>query len=740
MNVQRLTLMKKGVYKSLMMVIIAGICWQHVYAQDFVWARNWGKAFGNGQSAADVVRDDSGYIYTISEFTGTIDFDPGTGVSNLTSSTNAYDHALSKFDEGGNFIWVKHLDANLIVSSVTSLSTDGTHVYVARRCRTTVNPNSFTTIVGKYASNGSVLWEDTLFNGSTSATVSHVYAIVNDAGGNSYITGSFSGTVNFNPGTGTNSKTSAGEAIFVLKLNAAGEYVWVKTVGDNIPGFRGTSRDIDIDPAGGVYVTGSFGVPKAPAGDSTDFGLGAGVKYTTTKGGTDFFVLKLDTTGNHIWAKSFGGKADDNATLGVFLDFDNKYNIFINGAFQDTVDFDPGALEFKLQAQRLRGTVATNDIFLSKLDSAGNFIWAKNIVTSAGFLNNSRDIKSDIRGNVYVTGTFMGEADFDPDTSTYLLTPNGTAGYFFLSKYDNNGTLLWANKFDTSLTGLGGGMTLGAEGDVYVCGIFSGTTDFDFSTGTYDLASGGNVQNFLLKLNECHKYDDFNPIHLNGPDTVCPGGTYTYSIAAPHMLSVDWLLPDDWHGSSTGKSIDITVGDHEGIITVIVNGACDTSAPLSFPIALIMQPAIISIDEFELITASTYDTWQWYLNNDEISGATHATYTVSENGTYCVIVTKGDCTDTACYTVTNVPGDNKIGDMQSIGQSISIYPNPSDHIININSPVPVNATLTGLDGRHILTQQNAGQINVKDIVQGTYLLQVKDKEGRQLKVEIIIVR
>jgi hypothetical protein len=82
------------------------------------------------------------------------------------------------------------------------------------------------------------------------------YSIALDASGNVYTTGSFFGSVDFDPGIGTFNLTSAGSSdIFICKLNSSGNFVWVKSMG-------GTSgdwgRSIFIDISGNVLSTGYF--------------------------------------------------------------------------------------------------------------------------------------------------------------------------------------------------------------------------------------------------------------------------------------------------------------------------------------------------------------------------------------------------------------------------------------------------------------------------------------------------
>jgi hypothetical protein len=111
-------------------------------------------------------------------------------------------------------------------------------------------------------------------------------------------------------------------------------------------------------------------------------------------------------------------------------------------------------------------------------------------------------------------------------------------------------------------------------------------------------------------------------------------------------------------------------------------------------------------------------------------------YTVSENGSYTVVVSDGDCTDTSSiYHVTNVTG---IDDMQGLASQINVYPNPAKDLVYIYAPFTVNVQLAGIEGRVIRTVKGAKQISMSDLAAGVYLLRITDKDGTVLKVEKLI--
>src|SRR5260221_174489 len=248
-------------------------------------------------------------------------------------------------------------------------------------------------------------------------------SIVVDASGNVYTTGSFYGTVDFDPGAGTFNLVSSGlEDIFVSKLDAAGNLLWATNMGGAL-NDRGNA--IAVDGSGTIHITGYFDGP-------ADFDPGSGT-FSLTAPGFDVFILKLDGAGNFVWAKTVGGVVDNR---GISIALDGLGNVYTTGHFSDG-DFDPGPGIFNLTSNN-----SSNDIFILKLDASGNFVWAK---AMGGNSSNEegRSIAIDESGNVYTTGYFSGQSDFDPGAETVTLT---SAGLFdiFISELDAAGNFVRA--------------------------------------------------------------------------------------------------------------------------------------------------------------------------------------------------------------------------------------------------------------------------------------------------------
>lgn len=406
-------------FSLLLFVILSR---QPLKSQDFAWAKNFG---GDGvEKVNSITTDKSGNVYTLGTFSKTADFDPSASMFNLTALGN-YDIFISKLDSKGDFVWAKQI-------SGTEFEIGG--------------------------------------------------SIATDPFGNVFITGSFQGTVDFDPGATTFNLTSKGNYDgFVCKLDEAGKFKWVRQIGST---ETCTSNGMIIDVLGNPYITGQFTA-------NTDFDMGQGTSLLTSFGQVDAFICKFDGDGSFNWVKQIGGAGNDRSNAMVF---DKKENIYLTGRFDKKADFDPGANTFELTPN---GS-SNDDVFICKFDHLGNFIWAKQIGSSSS--ENSNSIAIDTNCNVYTTGFFNFTVDFDPGKDSFYLTSNGKTD-IFLSKLDSNGNFMWAKSFGGPELDEGNSVVSDGAGNVFATGYFNRTVDFDPSSGVFYLNTTQYPDAFIIKLN-----------------------------------------------------------------------------------------------------------------------------------------------------------------------------------------------------------------------------------------------
>lgn len=316
----------------------------------------------------------------------------------------------------------------------------------------------------------------------TGASASRGQAIYVDASGNVYTTGKFQGTVDFDPGVSSFTMTAINWDIFVSKIDPNGNFVWAKQFSGSGP-EEGWS--IAVDLLGNVYSGGGFL-------NLVDFDPGVGT-YTLNSVAGDAYISKLDASGNFLWAKQFGGPSGVTCKS---IALDGSGNVYSTGNFNGVTDFDPGPGTFTLNVFGNFGA----DIFISKLDVSGNFLWAKQMGGS-GSPDAGNSIALDGLGNILTTGYFSQTADFDPGIGTYTLTPSGGfTNEIFISKVDFSGNFIWAKQLGGSTSDEGLSIAVDQANNILTTGFFNSTADFDPGVSTYTLASGGQKDIFISKL------------------------------------------------------------------------------------------------------------------------------------------------------------------------------------------------------------------------------------------------
>src|SRR5262249_19954365 len=128
------------------------------------------------------------------------------------------------------------------------------------------------------------------------------------------------------------------------------------------------------------------------------------IQLVSSSNTQDIFVTKLDASGNFLWAKKFGG---DNVDLALALAVDVNYNVVVTGQFKGSATFGNTILS---SAVNPATNLSSFDIFLLKVDSAGNFLWVKQ--GAAKYDDRGLAIATDNSGSIYLTGQFSDSLQF----------------------------------------------------------------------------------------------------------------------------------------------------------------------------------------------------------------------------------------------------------------------------------------------------------------------------------------
>lgn len=684
----------------------------HAQTPSFEWVQQMG---GTGADAGrQVLLDGAGNVYLSGEFSGTVDFDPGPGVQNLTalSGSNTF---VAKYTPAGALVWATRVGA---AQGSTSMTMDNSgNLYV-------VPTGGY---IAKLSNTGSITW-------SIPVNFSYAYDIANDNAGNIYLTGIFTGTVDFDPGPGLSNLTAtATYNTFVLKIDGNGALVWAKAILSNND-LQGKGIIVGSDAR--LYICGYFG-------GTGDFDPGLGVANLTAGTSPAMFITKWDLSGNYIWAKTTQGGAAGTANGEKMVRHPKLNDIYITGRFTGTVDFDPGP-----------GTVnATSnggsDIFVMRMDTAGAVAWAKRMGGSG--LDYGLAITADTLGAVYTTGRFGNlNADFDPGANTVLLPFSGGLGDVFVSKLDGNGNYAWARSMSSDGFEEGRGIAVDKNLNVYTTGPFQGVAEFNTGPGMISAAKtslGGN-DIFLHKFYQhiCSTVYDTAYItacgsyYFNG-QLYTSSGSYTEpyinTIGCDSLFTIDLILTEPFADTLVQAACASFVfqgetytqpGTYTHVYTSVLN--CDSTYTLQLTFNAVNTQ--VNRSGNTLTAGATGAAYQWINCNGDVPvpGATGSTFTPTQNGAYAVIITENNCTDTSyCYAITGITG---LGSLDAT-TSLTVFPNPGKGLLTVTASRPLqHAALHIMDmpGRVLLSRQdiNSNNINldISSYAPGIYILELQE--------------
>ncbi|HLO57890.1 MAG TPA: T9SS type A sorting domain-containing protein [Bacteroidales bacterium] len=369
--------------------------------------------------------------------------------------------------------------------------------------------------------------------------------IITDSGGNIYVSGEFADSFQID---GLKIKSNGDKEIFLVKLNPSGKVQWIKNFGGKQGDWSG---GICTDKSQNLFLTGNFR-DTLKIEDSV---------FTSNPGNYDIFLVKLDTSGQILWSQAFTGEGQ-NATNAIASD--SAGNIYITGYYLEDLKFGRFLLE---------GPSARSDLFIVKLNTDGEVIWAKSAKGNAN--NYGNDIACYDSENLYLTGFMWDSVYFD----SHLLTSSGNL-QAFISKIDaTTGEFLWAVGGGGIGLSDGKAIAVDSEGDVIMCGWYRKAVSFNNDSVT----NGGNYNGpddvFIAKFNSdgsliwlksttCSLYSDCFDLSINNENDIYItgnfrgvikwGSTFYYStVPFYHDIFVFKMDPDgnfEWFKSYGGDS------------------------------------------------------------------------------------------------------------------------------------------------------------------------------------------
>ena len=335
-----------------------------------------------------------GSFFIASVYQGAVDFDPSSAGRDVRTA-NDPDGFITKFNADGSYAWTAALGGRGTLSMTgLALTPQGGVVAsgwyqdtidldpsAAQDIRITNDAFESDTFVVELSGNGTEVWGRTFpstpLGGQDIST-----GVAVDAAGAVYVTGYFSGTVDFDPGTGTNVHTAPlDQAGFLVKLDSAGNFAWAQALDD--PDCSSLLRAVTVATDGSVWTTGSVA-----AGPTCALGPERG-----TFPMDDVLIVKLNSTGTTRTAWTVGEVDSDD---GWAIAAGRNGGVYVGGLASDDADMDPGPGV----ARRWFGAYSQSGFVLA-LAADGTYQWSRVLsAASIGTMAAAPD------GGVIVTGFF----------------------------------------------------------------------------------------------------------------------------------------------------------------------------------------------------------------------------------------------------------------------------------------------------------------------------------------------
>ncbi len=363
---------------------------------------------------------------------------------------------FTTYSFGQNFTWIYHISGTenqlptgnrIATNNIGETNVIGTFIN-----QTIIGADTLTssgiqaTYIAKYNSQGNELWAKKI----TGTIRIHGNALSIDKQNNVYVTGMFEGNATFETTTLTSS-TGFMQDIYLAKYDSSGALIWVRQYSGSA---FGNSLSIKNDTQSNIYLTGTYYGTRIFGNDTL-----------TASGVYDMFLIKINSFGNVMWAKTFGGNTKPNP---YDITLDGNLNIYTIGHFGDA--FNGAITQFIVFGNDTLSTLQSkaSDLFFVKFNNQGDVLFAKKM---GGDYQNDRGLGIDFDGqnHLYLTGGFEGQALFGSN-SVSASPPTQNNYSLFLAKYDLTGNCIWVAKPDTNISWQGMDVHVVDPNNIYVGG------------------------------------------------------------------------------------------------------------------------------------------------------------------------------------------------------------------------------------------------------------------------------
>ncbi len=502
------------------------------------WSADW--AYGFGLDIYHVDTDPLGYVFATGAFSGKTDFDPSADTFWLQGNPAPPSTFLARFEPDGSFDWaipnpLRAGDSQPNTLPDCSAAPDGS-VFVAS-CAFTVTPGFEVARLLKYASDGLPIWQIDL-KGTYSAGIHKVLACPD---GGAVILATFRGVIDVDPSPVEKILTEAGaDNLFIARYSDAGALLWVKQFEQVREG-----TGLVMDATGHIWLTANFHGSARLDPDGQNLAL-------TSGGSSDAFVARLTNKGDIETIVQLTGPSTI-STQGLALDHTGAALITgrYNGSFV-TVPAQSGTA--------LPVSNGIYDVFLLKVDSTGQPLWAKQF-TGPG-IEEGTAVTGSPDGSVFVAGAFSETTDFNPVPGAHVFRTSAGVYDQFIAHFAPDGTFL--SVFTTGGAGSDRSFDLAATQEhLYFSGSIHSTVSYTPGSAVGLVANTVNnnlgvLVRFPLRPTflTTHPGPQKNPdgVLILSPNPALPGSTihYANSSQLPQVASVEFW---EVHANRLARSV-----------------------------------------------------------------------------------------------------------------------------------------------------------------------------------------
>ncbi len=516
----------------------------------------------------------------------------------VTVNRGYYDYWVVKTDATGTITWQKSYGgSDWDTANDFKQTSDGGYIIVGGSSSTdgdvTGNHGGYDFWLVKVNSTGTLEWQKSYggsqsdFARSVDITPDGGYVVVGETYSND-------GNVSGNHG---------GYDIWVIKTDANGNLLWQKALGGS-----------DYEYGYEVYALDNGDIIVSGTSASNDGDV------TGNHGSGDFWIIKLDSNGNIIWQKSYGGTDYEHARTICPTD-DGGYII---------------AGESRSSDGQVSGNNGSEDVWVVKIDANGNFIWGQNYGGSGVDFPHSIKQTGD-GGYVFVAHTYSNDGD---------VTGNHGDSDYWLVKLNESGQIQWQKCLGGSDGDAGQSLNITSSG-AYIINGYSGSSDGDV-TGNH-----GGLDFWIVKI-----APPLTITYFTGDTSVCEGDNVTLRVDATGTgtITYSWSFGGNVISTSNTVTLSNVSQSDEGTYTCVVSDD-NSSQTVSLYLTVNPLPQPVLNDtgycqgsSVTLTPGNGFASYQWN------TGATTFSITVSSEGTYSVTVTDNNgCSNSASATVTEYP-------------------------------------------------------------------------------------